>query len=71
MTAYLDGALSRGDRARLEGHLAACPHCAEYLAQLRITIRALGHAEPDDLPEEHLDEFVALYRRWRSDVLDR
>jgi anti-sigma factor RsiW len=66
MTTYLDGALGANDRARLEAHLAACPHCSEYLAQLRITIEALGHVEPDDLSDEALDELVGLYRQWRT-----
>ncbi len=63
---YLDGRLLPKDRARLEEHLAACPHCSEYLAQLRATIDALGRAEPDDLSEEAVDELVGLYRRWRA-----
>jgi anti-sigma factor RsiW len=67
MTAYLDGALDPRDRLRLEAHLAECPHCSEYLAQLRLTVDALGHAGPEDLPEEAVDELVDLYRRWRSD----
>ena len=64
---YLDGALSEPERARLESHLADCPHCSEHLAQLRVTIVTLGHVEPDDLPDEALDELVSLYRRWQSD----
>ena len=67
MAGYLDGALTARDRARLEAHLADCPHCSEYLAQLRATIDTLGRVEPDDLPEEALDELVALYRRWRAE----
>lgn len=67
MTAYLDGALKERDRTRLEAHLAACPHCSEYLAQLRATIDVLGHAEPEDLSDEALDEFVGLYQRWLSE----
>ena len=67
MAGYLDGALAGPDRARLEAHLAHCPHCSEYLAQLRVTIDTLGRVEPDDLPEEALDELVALYRRWQAD----
>ena len=62
MSDYLDGRLDPRDHERLERHLAACPHCSEYLAQLRATIDALGRAEPDDLPTEALDELVALYR---------
>lgn len=67
MAAYLDGDLSDRDRARLERHLAACRHCSEYLAQIRATIDALGHVEPGDLPEDAVDDLVALYRRWRAE----
>jgi anti-sigma factor RsiW len=67
MADYLDGRLPPGDLERLEGHLAACPHCSEYLAQLRVTIDALGRAEPDSLADEALDDLVALYRRWQAD----
>jgi len=66
MSDYLDGRLRPRDVARLERHLAACPHCSEYLAQLRVTIDALGRAEPDDLSDEAVDELVALYRGWRA-----
>ena len=66
MTAYLDGALDARDRDRLEAHLAGCPHCSEYLAQLRVTIEVLGHAEPDDLPAETVDGLVDVYRQWRQ-----
>jgi len=67
MTDYLDGQLSERDVARLEEHLSACPHCSEYLAQLRVTIDALGHAEPDALSDEALDDLVSIYRQWRAD----
>jgi anti-sigma factor RsiW len=64
---YLEGRLAAGDAQRLERHLAGCPHCSEYLAQLRVTIDALGHAEPDDLTDDAIDELVHLYRQWRAD----
>jgi len=67
MSDYLDGALGDTDRDRLERHLSGCPHCTEYLAQLRATLDVLGRAEPDDLSAGALDEFVALYRQWRAD----
>jgi anti-sigma factor RsiW len=66
MSDYLDGRLAERDLARLEEHLGACPHCSEYLAQLRVTIDALGHAEPEVLSEDALDELVAVYRSWRA-----
>jgi anti-sigma factor RsiW len=66
MTDYLEGALAETDRARLEEHLAACPHCTEYLAQMRVTIDALGRVEPETLSDEAVDDLVALYRQWRA-----
>jgi anti-sigma factor RsiW len=66
MTAYLEGALDERDRSRLEAHLAGCPHCSEYLAQIRVTIEATGHVGPDDLEPEALDDLLALYRNWRN-----
>jgi len=66
MTAYLDGELRDHDRIRLEAHLAECPHCTEYLAQLRVTVDALGRVDTDELPDVAVDELVALYRRWRA-----
>jgi anti-sigma factor RsiW len=66
VTDYLEGALSPRDRARLETHLAGCANCSEYLAQIRATIAATGHIEPDDLAPEALDELVSLYRQWRT-----
>jgi anti-sigma factor RsiW len=67
VTDYLEGALPRGERRRLEAHLADCPHCTEYLAQMRATIRLTGRLEPDDLSAEMRDDLEELYRRWRDD----
>jgi anti-sigma factor RsiW len=65
---YVEGALSPNDRTRLEAHLAGCPHCTRYLDQIRATITAAGHIAPEDLPEETVDDLVALYRNWRDDA---
>lgn len=57
VTDYLDGALSRRDRRRLEKHLAACDGCDAYLESIRATVRTLGElpAEPaDPHVREHL-----------------
>ena len=66
VTDYLEGALSRADRRRFESHLAGCPHCTEYLAQMRETIELTGRLEPEDLAPQMREEFTDLYRRWRS-----
>lgn len=66
VTDYLEGSLSRAERRRFEAHLADCPHCTEYLAQMRATIRLTGRLEPDDLTEEMREDLGELYRRWRD-----
>jgi anti-sigma factor RsiW len=67
VTDYLEGALPRAERRRFEAHLTDCPHCTEYLAQMRATIRLTGRLEPEDLTEEMLDDLGGLYRRWRDE----
>ena len=64
---YLEGALPAGDRRRLEHHLAGCPHCSAYLAQMRETLRLAGRLVPEDLSAEMQREFSDVYRRWRSE----
>ena len=67
VTDYLEGNLSPRARRRFEIHLAACPHCTEYLAQMRETISLAGRVEPGDLTPQARDEIVGLYRRWQSE----
>jgi anti-sigma factor RsiW len=52
---------------RFEAHLAGCPHCAEYLAQMRATIRLTGRLAEDDLTPEMEDDLTEVYRRWRAE----
>ena len=66
VTDYLEGALSRADRRRYEALLAGCPHCTEYLAQMRKTIELTGTLTADDLTPQMQDEFIALFRQWRA-----
>ena len=68
VTDYIEGALSRADRRRFESHLAGCPHCTQYVEQMRVTIQLSGRIEPDELPLEMRDELVALYRQWHADA---
>jgi len=67
VTDYLEGRLSRSARRRFEAHLARCPHCTEYLAQMRATISLTGRLAPEDLTARQREELVRLYRRWRSE----
>ena len=67
VTDYLEGALSAEDRQRFDRHLAGCPHCTEYLAQMRETIRLAGHVAPEDLTPAMRTDLTDLYRRWRAE----
>jgi anti-sigma factor RsiW len=67
VTDYLEGALTTADRRRFETHLAGCPHCTEYLAQIRETIRLAGRVTPEDLTPEMRTDLTDLYRRWREE----
>ena len=70
VTDYLEGALSRADRRRFETHLAGCPHCTEYLAQMRAIIELTGRITSEDLTPQMRAEFTELYRRWTRDPGD-
>jgi anti-sigma factor RsiW len=66
VTDYLEGTLPRAGRRRFEVHLADCPHCTEYLEQIRATIRVTGAARPEDLSPQAQEDLINLYRRWRA-----
>jgi anti-sigma factor RsiW len=67
VTDYLEGALSRRDRRRLEAHLRACPNCSAYLEQIQAVISMSGTIEPEDLNERASSHLIELYRRWREE----
>jgi anti-sigma factor RsiW len=67
VTDYLEGALTPTDTLRFETHLAGCPNCTEYLAQIRETIRLAGRLTPDDLTPDMRSDLTDLYRRWRTE----
>jgi anti-sigma factor RsiW len=68
VTEYLEGELPRRERRRFEAHLVDCPHCTEYLAQMRATIRLTGRLGPDDLSPEMRDDLGEIFRRRRDDM---
>jgi anti-sigma factor RsiW len=67
VTAYLEEALDPGQRAALERHLAGCPHCVEYFAQIRRCIELAGRVEPEELAPAAKQDLLDLYQRWRED----
>jgi anti-sigma factor RsiW len=68
VTDYFEGALPAHDRARFEGHLAACPPCTEYLAQMRQTLRLVGKLTEESVPDQGKEQLLQLFRRWKHEA---
>ncbi len=72
ITDYLEGVLPRNLEKAVDRHLAACPHCTEYLAQMRRTIEITGRidgqikgeAAPDPVPAEVLDAMQRAFEEY-------
>jgi anti-sigma factor RsiW len=67
VTAYLDEVLEPEQRAALERHLAGCPHCHEYFAQIQAVRQTAARVEPEDLPADARRDLMGLYLQWRDD----
>ena len=67
VTDYLEGTMSPRERARFESHIADCPNCRRYLAQMRTTLAVLGSIAPEAVAPEAMDELVGLFRRWQAE----
>ena len=65
VTDYLDGSLSRRDRARFEAHIAACGNCTQYVAQFRETIRLTGTLRESDVSAEAEAALLAQFEAWK------
>ena len=69
VTEYLGGTLPAEDRARFDQHLATCPPCTAYLAQVRTTLElaaelgSAGAPPEDEVPKQLGD----MFRRWHHD----
>jgi len=68
ITAYLDGALPRRDRVRLERHLRDCANCTEHLRQVRALISTTGQVDESDLSPHALADLQDVFRRWRAEA---
>lgn len=66
VTDYLEGSMPPRERARFESHIADCPNCRRYLAQMRTTLDVLGRIEAEAVAPEAMDEMLELYRRWQA-----
>jgi anti-sigma factor RsiW len=69
VTDYLDGSLSRRDRARFEAHIAACGNCTQYVEQFRETIRLTGTLRESDVSLEAETALLAQFEAWKRGEL--
>jgi predicted anti-sigma-YlaC factor YlaD len=65
VTAYLEGTLPDVVSVLVEAHLADCPHCREYLHQMRQTItmtHRLGDEDVDAMPTDVRERLMQAFR---------
>lgn len=65
VTDYLDGALEPDAAAEVAAHLALCPGCAAYIAQVRATTAGLGSVPVESLPPEVRESLIEAFRDFR------
>ena len=68
VTEYLGGTLAAPERVRFDAHLATCPPCTAYLAQVRTTLDLAAElgasgAPPDDEAARQLEQ---IFRSWHG-----
>ena len=68
VTDYLERALPPLARARVEAHLAHCPHCRTYLAQMQQTVEWLGQASGAAVSPLTRQRLLGAFRAWQRDA---
>ena len=68
VTEYLGGTLPAVDRTRFEEHLASCPPCTAYLAQVKTTLELAAelHAAARPVDERVARELDRIFGDWHD-----
>lgn len=66
VTDYLEGTLVPSERTRFEDHLGMCSGCREYLDQMRLTIKTLGHLTEDHIAPKAREDLLSAFRSWKQ-----
>jgi anti-sigma factor RsiW len=69
VTDYLEGNLSKRDRARFDAHIDACANCRQYLEQFRETIRLTGTLRESDVSPEAEAALLEQFEAWKRGEL--
>ena len=67
VTDYLEGALGAEDRLRFDRHIAICPPCRSYLAQMRATLAVAGELTEESISPEARAHLLAAFRDWSTE----
>jgi anti-sigma factor RsiW len=67
VTDYNEGRLTPDERRRFEEHVAICPPCRSFLAQIRTTVKLVGELREEDVPPELEQHLLVAFRDWRKD----
>ncbi len=67
VTEYLEGTMPPEKRLAFEQHIAICPPCRGYLAQIRETVRLAGRLTEENIPPAARDAFLETFRDWRRE----
>jgi anti-sigma factor (TIGR02949 family) len=65
VTDYLEGSLSRADIKAFEAHLAGCPHCTNYLDQMRQMMKLTGRLTEEALEPELRVRLLDAFRDFK------
>lgn len=66
VTDYLEGALPPKLQQAADRHLADCPHCREYLEQIRRTIAMATGIRDEDVPDDVVDGLTRAFADYRQ-----
>src|SRR5205823_13095219 len=65
VTDYLEARLAPAEQERFEGHLALCPGCDAYVAQMRHIIRLTGRLTERSISAEAKRQLLTAFRNWK------
>lgn len=67
ITDYLEGAMPVQERIAFEQHVAICPPCRGYLAQMRGLLRVAGTLRETDLPPSLRAALLEHFADWQRE----
>lgn len=65
VTEYVDGVLPADERLAFEQHVAICPPCRAYFAQMRKVVRVGGRLREEELPAHVREHVMSAFRDWK------